>query len=202
MDNEPGLEKRVNITLRAVLYNLTGKGCWLQRCRIAAGTRIMQKTLGVIGWSGSGKTTLIEQLLPCLAARGLRVSVIKHCHHPLDFDVPGKDSYRLRKAGAQEVMVLSPSGWGLFSDCEQEPSLDAQLAHLSGVDLVLLEGQKMLSLPKLEVWRPEVGKPPRFREDPQVIAVASNARPDTDLPCLDLDDIDAVADFVAAWTRG
>jgi molybdopterin-guanine dinucleotide biosynthesis adapter protein len=161
----------------------------------------MQKTLGVIGWSGSGKTTLIERLLPQLAARGLRVSVIKHCHHPLDFDVPGKDSYRLRKAGAHEMMVVSPSGWALFSDTEHEPTLEAQLAHLSAVDLVLLEGQKTLSMPKLEVWRPEVGKPPRFPEDPQVIAVASNGHPDTRLPCLDLNDIAAVADFIAGWAR-
>lgn len=161
----------------------------------------MQKTLGVIGWSGSGKTTLIERLLPRLAARGLRVSVIKHCHHALEFDVPGKDSHRFRQAGAQEVMVLSPSGWALFADTEREPSVAAQLAHLSEVDLVLLEGQKRLPLPKLEVWRPEVGKPPCFTDDPHVIAVASSGRPETDLPCLDLDDVEAVADFVTAWTR-
>lgn len=161
----------------------------------------MQKILGVIGWSGCGKTTLIERLLPLLGQRGLRVSVIKHCHHSLDLDVPGKDSHRLRKAGAHEVMVLSPTGWGVFADIEHEPSLEEQLAHLSAVDLVLLEGQKMQSLPKLEVWRPEVGKPPRFPEDPLVIAVASNGRPDTALPCLDLDDPAAVADFVAAWAR-
>lgn len=160
-----------------------------------------QKILGVIGWSGSGKTTLIEQLLPRLKARGLRVSVIKHCHHPLTLDVPGKDSHRLRVAGASEVMVLSPGAWGVFADVSEEPDLAQQLAHLSPVDLVLLEGQKHLSLPKLEVYRPSIGKPPRYVTDPQIIAVAADTPLQAACPVLDLNQIDAIADFVAAWTR-
>jgi molybdopterin-guanine dinucleotide biosynthesis protein B len=161
----------------------------------------MQKTLGVTGWSGSGKTTLIERLLPCLNARGLKVSVIKHCHHPLELDRPGKDSYRLRQAGAAEMMVVSPAGWGVFADHAHEPTLEQQLSHLSAVDLVLLEGQKTLSLPKIEIYRPALGKPARFTEDPQVIAVASDGKPEGSLPWLDLNDVEAVADFVLAWTR-
>ncbi|TDR73057.1 molybdopterin-guanine dinucleotide biosynthesis protein B [Paludibacterium purpuratum] len=161
----------------------------------------MQKTLGVIGWSGSGKTTLIEQLLPRLKARGLRVSVIKHCHHALALDVPGKDSHRMRQAGASEVMVLSPAGWGVFADVTEEPSLAEQLSHLSAVDLVLLEGQKQLALPKLEVYRPSVGKPPRYRDDPDIVAVACDEPLAADRPVLDLNDIEAVADFIVAWTR-
>jgi len=161
----------------------------------------MQKTLVVAGWSGSGKTTLIERLLPGLHARGLRVSVVKHCHHVLEFDKPGKDSYRLRRAGASEVMVVSDNGWAVFAEAEVEPTLAEQLSHLSAVDLVLLEGQKTLPLPKLEVYRPALGKAPRFSDDPQVIAVASDCVLDLSLPCLDLNDIDAIADFVAAWTR-
>lgn len=163
----------------------------------------MQKTLCVAGWSGSGKTTLIERLLPSLKSRGLRVSVIKHCHHALELDQPGKDSYRLRHAGASEVMVVSPSGWAVFADTvspESEP-LEQQLSHLSAVDLVLLEGQKMLPVPKLEVYRPALGKPPRYSEDPLVIAVATDGTPQTTLPCLDLNDIEAIADFVVGWVR-
>ncbi|WP_338620927.1 molybdopterin-guanine dinucleotide biosynthesis protein B [Paludibacterium sp. THUN1379] len=161
----------------------------------------MQKTLGVIGWSGSGKTTLIRQLLPALQRRGLRVSVIKHTHHSLQLDEPGKDSYQLRQAGAAEVMVLSAGRWAVFADVSVEPTLEAQLSHLSPVDLVLLEGQKQLALPKLEVYRPGVGKPPRYPADPRIIAVASDAALDAPIPVLDLNDIEAVADFVADWSR-
>ncbi|MBV8047059.1 MAG: molybdopterin-guanine dinucleotide biosynthesis protein B [Paludibacterium sp.] len=161
----------------------------------------MQKTLGVIGWSGSGKTTLIASVLPLLRARGLRVAVIKHCHHPLEFDQPGKDSHRLRQAGATEVMVLSPTGWAVFADVDREPTLAEQLSHLSEVDLVLLEGQKRLALPKLEVYRSSVGKPPRYPDDPDIIAVACDQTLAADRPVLDLNDAEAVADFVAAWAR-
>jgi len=159
----------------------------------------MHKTLGVAGWSGSGKTTLIERLLPQLTARGLRVSVIKHCHHEPELDKPGKDSHRFRHAGASEVMVIGPGGWGVMASCAVEPGIEEQLSHLTEVDLVLLEGQKRLALPKLEVYRPSLGKPPRYVEDPHVIAVVSDEKIDTALPCLDLNDIHAVADFVTEW---
>jgi len=131
----------------------------------------------------------------------LRVSVIKHCHHPLELDQPGKDSYRLRRAGAAEMMVVSPAGWGVFAESEGEPTLEQQLSHLSAVDLVLLEGQKTLSLPKIEVYRPALGKSPRFYQDAQVIAVASDGEPEGALPWLDLNNLQALADFICAWTR-
>jgi molybdopterin-guanine dinucleotide biosynthesis protein B len=129
--------------------------------------------------------------------------VIKHCHHALELDRPGKDSHRLRNAGASEMMVVSPSGWGVFADvaATEELTLEQQLSHLSPVDLVLLEGQKTLPVPKLEVYRAALGKPPRFTEDPLVIALASDSAPATQLPCLDLNDVEAIADFVVAWAR-
>lgn len=156
--------------------------------------------LGLAGWSGSGKTTLLTQLLPKLAAAGLRVSVIKHSHHVLEFDKPGKDSYRHRAAGAAQVMLVGDSGLAVYEDLATPPDLTAQLARLQPVDLVVLEGQKWLPVPKLEVFRAALGKPLLQPEDPAILAVAS----DTDLPSLavpqlDLNDIDAIAAFVQRW---
>ena len=159
----------------------------------------MQTVLGVAGWSGSGKSTLIERLLPQLAARGLAVSVIKHSHHDIQLDVPGKDSHRHRAAGAHEVMVVSPQRFGLFAETASELTLPEQLARLAPVDLVLLEGQKTLAVPKLEVWRPALGKPPRWPDDPHIIAVASDAPAQPGPRWLDLNDVAGVAGFIAEW---
>ena len=159
------------------------------------------RVLGVAGWSGSGKTTLIERLLPRLAEAGLRVSVIKHSHHDIALDAPGKDSHRHRMAGAAEVMVVSPYRWGVFAEVGEgaPPALEVQLARLAPVDLVLLEGQKGLDVPKIEVFRPSLGKPPRHPDDPWVIDVASDAALKSAVPCLSLDQPDAVAAFILAW---
>ncbi|MFC3532428.1 molybdopterin-guanine dinucleotide biosynthesis protein B [Vogesella facilis] len=159
----------------------------------------MQKVLGIAGWSGSGKTTLVEALLPRLAARGLRVSVIKHSHHDIEPDTPGKDSWRHRQAGAAEVMLLSPHRVSVVAELAQELSLEQQLARLQPVDLVLLEGQKWLPVPKLEVHRPAVGKPLLCADDARVLAVASDTLLDIALPQLALNDHDAIADFIVRW---
>ena len=160
----------------------------------------------MVGWSGSGKTTLLEQLLPVLRARGVSVSVIKHSHHDIVLDVPGKDSDRHRRAGAQEVMVVSPQRWGLFAETTEMPTLEQQLQRLAPVDLVLVEGWKRGAYPKLEIWRPvDQDQPPRFPDDPTIIAVASDPPLDParygrrDLPALPLNDAEAVADFIAGW---
>ncbi|MEN2425004.1 molybdopterin-guanine dinucleotide biosynthesis protein B [Chromobacterium vaccinii] len=159
----------------------------------------MQAVLGICGYSGSGKTTLLEALLPLLTRRGLRVSVIKHSHHDVQLDSPGKDSFRHRQAGACEVMIVSPHRVGVFAETARELTLDEQLARLSPCDLVLLEGQKSLAVPKLEVYRPALGKPARYLDDRDVIAVASDAPLAADIPVLDLNDADGVAHFIAAW---
>ncbi|MGY8625108.1 molybdopterin-guanine dinucleotide biosynthesis protein B [Chromobacterium violaceum] len=159
----------------------------------------MQAVLGICGYSGSGKTTLLEALLPLLGRRGLRVSVIKHSHHDVELDTPGKDSFRHRRAGACEVMIVSPRRVGVFAETERELTLDEQLARLSPCDLVLLEGQKSLPVPKLEVFRPALGKPARYPDDPNVIAVACDAPLQAGIPVLDLNDADAVAHFIAGW---
>lgn len=161
------------------------------------------KVFGIAGFSGSGKTTLLEKLIPCLTARGLRVSVIKHAHHAFDIDKPGKDSYRHREAGAHEVMLTGAQRWALLHELrdEREPTLDEYLAHFSACDLVLVEGFKYEPVPKLEVHRPSNGKTPLWPENPHVVAVASDEPLATHLPVLDLNDAEAIAAFVLDYLQ-
>lgn len=162
------------------------------------------RVFGLAGWSGSGKTTLLTRLLPALTARGLTVSTVKHAHHAFDLDQPGKDSWRHREAGASEVMVASARRWALIHEHRDapEPGLDALLRQMSPVDLVLVEGFKRDPIPKLEVHRVALGKPLLCREDPHVVAVASDAPvPDLAVPCLALDDAPAIAAFIIEHCR-
>ena len=160
------------------------------------------KIFGITGASGSGKTVLVEQLVPRLKARGLRVSVVKHTHHDVDLDRPGKDSFRQREAGAQEVMVVGPRLQAIFHELRgaPEPTLDELLGRLAPCDVVLVEGYKQAALPKLEVFRPSHGSSPLHPDNPHVVAVASDAPPsgEVSLPWLDLNAPDALADFVVA----
>ena len=161
--------------------------------------------LGIAAWSGTGKTTLLERLLPRLGERGLRVAVIKHAHHAFDVDQPGKDSHRLRQAGASPMLVASRARVALMMETpgREEADLAAliEMVRPQRPDLVLVEGFKAWPLPKLELHRPEVGKPLRVAEDPWVRAVASDAS--LTLPegveALDLNDLEALADWIAAW---
>jgi len=158
-----------------------------------------QRLFGLAGWSGSGKTTLMRRLVPALGARGLKVSTVKHAHHSFDVDQPGKDSYEHRRAGAVEVMVSSANRWALMHENrgEDEPSLEALLARMAPVDLVLVEGFKRLAIPKLEVHRPAVGKPLLCTGDAHIVAVASDEElPGLGVPVLALDDPDRIAGFV------
>lgn len=156
------------------------------------------KTFGFAGWSGSGKTTLIEKLIPLFVKRGLRVSLIKHAHHTFDVDVPGKDSYRHRQAGASEILVTSSRRWVLMHELRgaAEPSFEEQVKHFSPCDLLLVEGYKYAPIPKLEVWRAEPGEPLLHPNDPHIVAVASDAKVETKLPLLDLNDPAVVATFI------
>ena len=158
--------------------------------------------LGVIGWSGSGKTTLLAWLVARLAAAGLRVNVVKHSHHDIMLEPPHKDSARMRAAGAAEVMIASPYRVAIMRELRgaAEPPLAEHLARLAPADLTLVEGYKWEALPKLEVYRPDVGKPPVFPGDPHIVAVASSvARPEGLAPhvaWLALADQDAVLRWV------
>ena len=133
------------------------------------------RVLGIVGWSGSGKTTLLTAILPLLRTRGLSVSTVKHTHHGFDMDRPGKDTYRHREAGAQEVLVSSGTRWALLHEVEgPEPRLPELLARMQPVDLVLVEGFKTHPFPKLEVYRPALGKPPIWHHEQDVVAVAAD----------------------------
>jgi molybdopterin-guanine dinucleotide biosynthesis protein B len=162
------------------------------------------RVLGITGWSGSGKTTLIVRLIPLLVARGLRIATLKHAHHDFDVDQPGKDSFEHRKAGAWEVIVSSARRWVQMHELGDEPeaSLALLLQRASPCDLILVEGFKTERHPKLEVFREANGKLPLYPEDPQIVAVASDgAIPTARIPVVDLNDIAAVADLVAAQAQ-
>lgn len=153
---------------------------------------------GIAGWSGSGKTTLLEKLIPQFTARGLKVSVIKHAHHGFDLDHPGKDSYRHREAGANQVLMLSAQRWVLMHELREapEPTLEEQLRVLAPCDVVLIEGFKAAPVPKIEVFRAANGKPPLWPDNPHVVAVATDTPLDIVLPCLPLNDAAAIADYI------
>lgn len=161
-----------------------------------------QPVLGVIGRSGSGKTTLLEYVVQEMAARGLRVNLIKHSHHDLALEPPQKDSARLRMAGAAEVLVASPYRFAIVHELRgaPEPTLTQQLARMGPADLTLVEGFKTDPIAKLEVFRHEVGQAPLYPHDPHVIAVASDSPAPEDLRSgvawLDLNDRAGVLSWI------
>jgi molybdopterin-guanine dinucleotide biosynthesis protein B len=162
------------------------------------------RIFGLAGWSGSGKTTLMTALIPEFVSRGITVSTVKHAHHAFDIDRPGKDSWRHREAGAQEVMVASDRRWALMHELRgaAEPALDALLQRLSPVDLVLVEGFKRHAHPKIEVYRRALGKPLLHPEDPDVIAIAADdGSPEFSVPFLPLSDAAAIAAFVLGYYK-
>ena len=155
---------------------------------------------GVTGWKNAGKTGLMERLVAEFCSRGLRVSTLKHAHHSFDVDHPGKDSHRHRMAGASQVLLASTERWALMNEHRgaPEPSLAALLAKLDPVDLVLVEGWKRDTHPKVEAWRAEMGHPLIAPTDPTILAVASDTALELDRPVFDLNDTAAVADFILA----
>ena len=157
------------------------------------------RIIGLAGWSGSGKTTLLTKVIPRIVARGLKVSTVKHAHHSFDMDRPGKDSHSHRMAGATEVLVGSANRWAVVHELrgEAEPTLPALLRKASPVDLVLVEGYKGESHPKLEVYRAANGKPLLHPGDPAIVAVASDAPlSGVRIPVLDLNDIEGITDIL------
>ncbi len=151
---------------------------------------------GVTGWKNAGKTTLTERLVAEFVHRGWRVSTIKHAHHAVDIDRPGTDSFRHRAAGATEVALVGGQRYAIMRE-EAEPPLSAVLARLAPADLVLIEGYKRESHPKIEVRAGDV--PSLAASDPAVVAIAADTRPvDTALPWFRRDDVVAIADFIAS----
>lgn len=162
--------------------------------------------LGFIGYSGSGKTTLLTAIIPALGEMGIRVGLIKHAHHGFDPDVPGKDSYRLRQAGAVQTLVASPKRQALVTELADsgQPRLEELLAQLDPerLDLVLVEGFRGETIPKIEIHRPALERSLQFQGIPNVIAIASDvglAEDSGGLPVLDLNQPEAIAGFIAEW---
>lgn len=158
------------------------------------------KVYGVIGWKNSGKTSLMERLVAEITARGISVSTVKHVHHDVDLDQPGKDTFRHRAAGAHEVVLASAHRFAILHEHRgPEPELAEVLARLAPVDLVLVEGYKRDPHAKIEVWRRETGHDLIQPHDPLVRAVATDADlPDLPVPRLDLNNTRSIADFILA----
>ena len=165
----------------------------------------MIPVVAISAWSGTGKTTLLKKLIPALCARGLRPGLIKHSHHNMDIDTPGKDSYELRKAGAAQTMVASPQRWALMTETPDEAPLN--LAYLvsrmdhSTLDLVLVEVFKHEAVAKILLFRSDAGHDlSELTLDEHVIAVASDVAVELEVPVLDLNDVDGIAQFIVAWS--
>jgi molybdopterin-guanine dinucleotide biosynthesis adapter protein len=159
----------------------------------------MSKVIGVAGFKNAGKTTLVEKLVTELTRRGRRVSTVKHAHHSFDIDHEGRDSFRHRKAGASEVVVVSRSRWALIHEArgEAEPSLDEILAKLGPCDLVIVEGYKRDAHDKIEVRNLALDHPKLAGGDPAVVAIAATgAIADAPVPVFDRDDVTALASFI------
>ena len=158
------------------------------------------QVLGFAGYSGSGKTTLLEKLIARLRARGVSVAVIKHTHHDVDFDSPGRYSWRHREAGAGQVMLVTPRRRMLIEEAAgaNDAPLVEHLARLAPCDLVLVEGFKHEAIAKIEVVNSRLDRPRLYPADPRVIAVVSDLAvpPDAALPCFQRDDVDAVCQFI------
>ena len=166
--------------------------------------------IGFVAYSGTGKTTLIEQLISWFTQQGVNIAVIKHTHHHFDIDQPGKDSYRHRKAGAHEVLLVSDQRWVLMHELKEasEPTIEEQLSKLSPCDLVIVEGFKNANIPKIELWRAEheecVTRGCKANEDLNILAIAypggksAVKKPELnrDIPVLNLDDVQQIARLV------
>jgi len=162
---------------------------------------VNRKVIGISGYKNTGKTTLVEGLVRLLTARGYRVATVKHAHHAFDIDHSGRDSFRHRQAGAREVAVVSRRMWTIVHSLaqESEPDLDEVLAKIGPADLVIVEGYKRSSLPKIEVRDPALPHPRLDNADGSVIAIATTGPLEGEsLPVFARDDVEAIADFVVA----
>ncbi|MDA8494974.1 molybdopterin-guanine dinucleotide biosynthesis protein MobB [Kluyvera georgiana] len=162
--------------------------------------------LAIAAWSGTGKTTLLKKLIPALCEHGIRPGLIKHTHHDMDVDKPGKDSYELRKAGATQTLVASQQRWALMTETPEENELD--LAWLvsrmdaSRLDLVLVEGFKHEAVAKILLFRQDAGHlVSELSIDEHTIAVASDVKLNVDVPVLDLNNLQEIVSFIVAWLR-
>lgn len=166
----------------------------------------MIPVVAIVAWSGTGKTTLLKALIPLLRSRGIRPGLIKHTHHRMDVDTPGKDSYELRKAGAAQTLVASAQRWALMTETpeEKEPDLAYLISRMdhSTLDLILVEGFKHESIDKILLFRGNAGHDANeLTLDKHVIAVASDCPLKMAVPLLDLNNVHGIADFIQRWIK-
>jgi len=159
------------------------------------------KIFGITGWKNSGKTHLMERLVAEFKSRSLSVSTIKNAHHGFDVDQPGKDSFRHRQAGAQEVLIASEKRWVLMHENSDEvqPSLTDLIKKMSKVDLVLIEGFKQERHFKIEVVRKVRDQNLIAENDPTILAVASDVDISTEKTCINLNDTIGIANFIGNY---
>lgn len=161
--------------------------------------------IGFVAFSGTGKTTLLELLIPLLREHGIRIALLKHAHHEFDIDTPGKDSYRLRKAGANQTMIASAKRWALITENQNEqddPQLEQLLKQLDPqqFDLLLVEGFKYEPYPKIELHREALGKPLLYPDDPHIIAIACDTpQPQAAIPVLNINQPESIRDYIINW---
>lgn len=166
----------------------------------------MKPVLAIAAWSGTGKTSLLKKLIPALYERGIRTGVIKHTHHNMDIDKPGKDSYELRRAGAAQTMVTSTQRWALMTETPENDTLDlnylvSRMDH-SALDLVLVEGFKHEPVTKILLFRKGTGHGvDELMLNEDVIAVASDVSLTLQMPVLDLNNTDEIANFIQEWLK-
>lgn len=159
--------------------------------------------IGFSAFSGTGKTTLLKQVIPLLKKEGLRVAVIKHAHHHFDLDQPGKDSFELRKAGADKTIICTFTRMAVITEFptpDEEPSLQDIIDSINpdDFDLILVEGYKHLPFPKIELHRQSVGKTYLFQDDPNIFAIACDVElpKETSIPVLDINDVEGIANLI------
>ncbi|KHN49213.1 molybdopterin-guanine dinucleotide biosynthesis protein MobB [Pectobacterium fontis] len=159
--------------------------------------------LAIAAYSGTGKTTLLKHVIPLLINHGVRVGLIKHTHHKMDVDTPGKDSYELRKAGAAQTIVASSQRWALMTETpeQEEPDIYNLLGKMdaSSLDLVLVEGFKHEKIAKIALFRQSLGRELSDLIDEYVIAIAADSEINTQLPVLDINQPEQVATFIRQW---
>jgi len=159
--------------------------------------------LGIVAYSGTGKTTLLKQLIPYLSSQGIHVGLIKHTHHNVDVDTPGKDSFELRKAGAHQTMVASHQRWALMTETPAQETLNLQYLasrfDSHSLDMILVEGFKHEDIDKIALYRKVIAKPFEDLIDSRVIAIASDSYFNHHLPLLDLNNTAVIGQFIIRW---
>ncbi|OCG35183.1 molybdopterin-guanine dinucleotide biosynthesis protein B [Gilliamella sp. Gris1-4] len=158
----------------------------------------IKKTLAICGYSNSGKTTLLAKVIPLLVEQGFKVATLKHAHHDVEFDIPGKDSYKLRKAGALQTIVACDNRYALICETANKPAdLQALINQFSDVDVILVEGFKDEQIPKIICHRSAVKKP--FFIDDFTLAIASDEPLDTNVPRFDINQPIQIVEFIKSY---